>query len=406
MALPKETNKETKMPLGVFEETGELRTVLLWGAPGAEAALGQLLPTNQSLFYDSFDVPLARGEFENAHELLKKEGVEVILVKDLFAESIREKEAGQTADNLILELRKFAEETYEKNKDKPILADLDEVRDWIRKSIEADVASYGENAAVIINSTLSLGQSLPMANVIYARDQSNLMGKTWVWSSMRWQIRQPEVSLYKGILEHAGLIDSNLKAVTVSSKDAWFEGGDGIVFKGNCYIGVGGRTNIKGVLEVADQILDQDMRLFIPLDKGRDASELTEMDAMHLDTIWMPCGENDVVACMPEVERRCVVEVTKNKKGDLEAKETGSFLEHLDSLGVNILEIDKEEQLNFAPNFLNLGKNKIVLSLPTTEGGLAAKLAKRGKTVYNANLLNITRGYGGLHCMSAPIRRG
>ncbi|MBI4157992.1 hypothetical protein HY502_04035 [Candidatus Woesebacteria bacterium] len=406
MALPKETKKEVKMPLGVFEETAELRTVLLWGAPGAEAALGQLLPTTQSLFYDSFDVPRAREEFENAEGMLKKEGVEVILVKDLFAESINDKKADKTADGLILELRKLAEATYEKNKDKPILADLDEVRTWIKKAIETDVARYGENAAVIMNSALSLGHSLPLANVIYARDQSNLMGNAWVWSSMRRQIRQPEVSLYKGVLEHSGLVDTSLKVITVSSKDGRFEGGDGIVFKGNCYIGVGGRTNMNGVLEVADRILDQNMRLFIPLDKDRDIWEKNEMDAMHLDTIWMPCGENEVVACMPEVERRHIVEVVKNKKGDLEARNIGSFAKHLEVLGVNVIEIDKDEQVNFAPNFLNLGKNKIILSLPTSAGGLAAKLAKRGKNVYNANLLNITRGYGGLHCMSAPIRRG
>ena len=80
-----------KPTLGVFEETASLKKVLMWGPPGSEAVLGQLLPARISCFQTQFNVPAAHREFENARAILEKEGVKVILVKNLYAQMINEK---------------------------------------------------------------------------------------------------------------------------------------------------------------------------------------------------------------------------------------------------------------------------------------------------------------------------
>ena len=143
----------------------------------------------------------------------------------------------------------------------------------------------------------------------------------------------------------------------------------------------------------------------VPIDAERDRGLKDEMDAMHLDTIWMPSGENEIVACGDEVERRDLLEIVKDKTGGLEIIERGRFLDHLAERGIDLVPLTKYEQERYAPNFLNLGNNIIVLSL--AEGNkLTEELGKRGKKVYDANLQNITKGYGGLHCMTASIKRG
>lgn len=392
--------------LGVFEESARLRKVMMWGAPGTEAVLGQLLPTEKSLFYSHFDVPKARSEFKRATKILESEGVEIVFVKDLLAKMLEEQGASLESD--INEVREKIIERgqgfYEQYRDALQVDDLEEVLGWVGEVLEEDVQKYGERAAAAINKILSLDEDLPMANVVYARDQSNLLGNSWVWSSMKRKIRQPEVALYKKVLDWAGIMtNQSLEVIEVKRDDASFEGGDGIVNNGIAYIGVGGRTSVEGVFELASSLIGQGLKVMVPFDKERDSGLVSEMDAMHLDTIWMPVEVNSAVACIEEVKKRELFEVVKNKEG-LVMKKRGNFLEHLKSRGVDIIPITKEEQKQFAPNFLNLGNKSVVLSL---DGGnkLTKELERRGERVYNADLNNITKGYGGLHCMTASLKR-
>jgi len=394
---------ETVKGLGVYEETASLKKILMWGAPGSEAVLGQLLPTEISCFQTQFDVLKARFEFESAKNLLEKEGVEVIQVKDLLAQMIEDKGLDTSKDlsTLTRELESKGNGYCTQHKE-PRSKDVP-VSEWLKVVLKEDAEKYGEKTAVIINQMLSGGSTLPMSNVIYARDQSNLLQKTWIWSFMKHDIRQPEVKLYRRVLEHAGIISRGIDIVPVDGGGK-FEGGDGIVYDGKVYIGVGGRTNMKGIMQIAPYILGQGGRLLVPIDTQRAAGELGEMDAMHLDTYWMPCGQKQVVACDNEVCRRELVEIIWSGM-DLKIEKRGWFADHLSESGIEIVPLTKQEQECYAPNFLNLGDDRIILSL--SEGNnLTSELTKRGKKVYSANLTQITKGFGGLHCMTAAIKRG
>lgn len=393
--------------LGIFEETAPLRKVIMWGQPGVEAVLAQLLPKRISCFESEFNVPEARNEFINAESLLKQEGAEIILVKDLMVEMIKaENLAPRTnLETLKKELKDRGHQFYEKYKDEDI--SKISVLDWIDPILEDEVKKYGETATIVMNDTLSLQSKLglPLANVLYARDQSNLLGKVWVWSNMVHDIRKEEVGLYKEVLDWAGIIKpSEITEIQISDKGK-FEGGDGIVHDGICYIGVGGRTNLRGISQIAPAILAQGTRLMVVYDGKRTRKEEPEMDAMHLDTFWMPCGKNKVVACEAEMSRRRLIEISFDRDGKLNIDRKGNFLDYMKSTGMEIVPLTKYEQLHYAPNFVNINDNKVILSL-SDKNGLTEELGTAGMECPCANLTEITKGYGGLHCMTSVIKRG
>jgi arginine deiminase len=418
--------------LGVYEETAEAKMLMMWGKPGAETVLGQLLPSSVGCFEKSFDVPKAREELTNARQLIEKKGVNVFVVKDEWARMIDD--TGAKTDKSMDELKseiiergiylyeKYADQREKENeeerqaslsegRDQEEPAGL-EVLDWLDQLLDADVKEYGENAAVIMNERLSLigymdeekDEHLPLSNIFFARDQSNLIGKTWIWSSMKHDIRKAEVPIYKDVVRHSGLLDNQVVTEVEVEGVGFFEGGDGIVNSGCAYIGIGGRTNLEGVKQAARSILQDGLRLIVVRDKDRAKDNKNEMDAMHLDTFWMPTEENEAVGCMDEIKERKAFEAYMDKGDQVKFKLLGSFADHLAAREMNMIPLTKEEQEKYAPNFLNIRRKEIILSL-ADGNNLTDELTKRGKTVENADLQEVTKGYGGLHCATATIAR-
>jgi len=421
--------------LGVFEETAQLKRVMMWGLPGTETILGQLLPKSRSCFEKSFNVLKARDEMEGAMDLINKEGVEIFMVKDEWAKMIEDKgiKADQNADELKKDLKERGKYLYfrfkderdkelEEEKKKALekgesvekLADLD-VLDSIDVVLGADVARYGENAAVVMNQQLSMqgyfckdGENVPLANIFYARDQSNLIGTTWVWSSMKHDIRKAEVDIYKDVVRHSGILkDSGVVEVEVGEKNgnlALFEGGDGIVNNETAYIGLGGRTNLEGVKQIAKPILESGLKIVVVRDRERARNGKNEMDAMHLDTFWMPTDVDEVVGCPDEINCRNAYEAYLDDNSEIRFRSLGSFSDHLLSREIDMVPLSIDEQRKYAPNFLNLGKGKIILSL-SNGNNLTEELTERGKVVQNADFQEVTKGFGGLHCATAALER-
>jgi len=405
-----EEKVEINAGLGVLEETAPLKKVLMWGEPGAEAVLGILLPTDISHFQVPLDVHVAREEFQRSKKLIEANGVEVVQVKDLFAKMLLDQgcEAEEGIEDIRkrliakgLEYRERYPEVVSRDRD----VNISGWPDWLNEALDEDVAKYGEKVAVRLNQQCSdRDGSWPLANLMYARDQSNLVRHTFIFSSMKHEIRRDEVDIYRSALNYAGIInDPNIDIVSIKGEGR-FEGGDGIVHDGIVYIGAGGRTNKEGILQLAPSILKSGKRLLVPFDSERATGKMDEMDAMHLDTFWMPIGPNEVVSCQTESGRRELLEVV-NSNGTLKFENRGWFTNYMAKKNMDIVPLTKDEQEHYAPNFLNLGNGKIILSL--SEGNnLVNELTKRGKTVMNADLKNITKGFGGLHCMTAAIKRG
>jgi len=399
--------------MGVFEEVAPLRKVVMWGQPGPEAVIAQVLPENISCFYENFSVVKARTEFEVARGMIQDHGAEVIQVKDLLIKMIDEK--GLKPEHTLASLKDSLVQkalAYSKKYPKGYTKEIEDIGDMV----DADVQKYGnKNAVIVMNEMLSLSHEfdLPLANVIYARDQSNVAGRTWIWSSMRHEIRQPEVALYQKVLEYSGIVtSSNFDNIVKVTGEGRFEGGDGIVNNGVYYLGLGGRTNWEGIKQVAPAVLSQGLRLVVFRDMKRAKGE-NEMKAMHLDTIWMPSDINTIVACDDQMDRRFAFEVLE-QDGELQLKGLGKMPEYMKQRNARIVSLSDKEQEAFAPNFLNLGNSIVILSIvdensvdkSAGEKTVEEKLLEEGKVVLNADLQAITKGYGGLHCMTAAIKRG
>lgn len=172
----------------VEDEIGTLKSVGLFGPPGIESYVAQFWPQEQSLFFGNFDVVKARDEFEGLVKLLKSLEVDVVDLKAGFCLGLSEPEIPPE----VL-LRKLSEKI--EAADMKILEIL----------LQRDALAFGEAKAVALNLALSYVPEIPMGNLYFARDQSNVLLGKCVIGKMKYQIRQPEVGVIHRALKNLRL---------------------------------------------------------------------------------------------------------------------------------------------------------------------------------------------------------
>lgn len=409
----------------ILDETHSLEEVMVWGEPGIEALLGQLLPQSRSLFRSYYEVPKARSEFASMSSLIESEGIKVIRAKDAVAELLQAREIPElpaSIHDLKLALHHKADSTFEqyrhaKQNDltRDGLTDISpiDVYNAVKRDIDLildeDISRYGEQGALRLNYLLSLSKPWPMANIFYGRDQSQALTDRIILSSLRWNIRKPEVRIFKDALHHMGY-----GSALANIREGTIEGGDVAMFKGYCFIGVGARTNMASVKEVYRQIGDSLKEYHIELiavvnhqheeESNFFISPTSEhMQVMHLDMFWIPLTQDLVMAYTTELDHREVIRVWQ-EKGRILTERLGTFREFMSRIGVEIFEVAEAEQKNFATNLLNLGNKKVIAAL-SSNPRVNAELERRGFTVKYAELTKLVDGYGAVHCLTAPMKR-
>ncbi len=405
-------------------EIGPLKQLMLWGEPGCEALLGQLLPKTRSLFLSYYEVPEARQEFRRMQALIEARGVQVLRAKDAFISRLR----GQDLPGLPASLKDLQRqltsradqyfEAYRQAKVSELMQDgagalvediYYEVRNDIPRLLEEDADAYGEAAAIKLNHVLSLSRRLPISNIFYGRDQSAALADRIVLSSLHWDIRKPEVEIYRQALLEMGLGD-----VLIEIEQGTIEGGDIILYGDTCYVGVGARTTLSAVedlcLQLGARLQERGIQLVAVVNERhvREALQMTapteeHMRVMHLDMFWIPLGPDLVMAYGPEVDARRVLGFSV-KNGHVSVEPLGGFREFLLARGLHILEVTTQEQHDYATNLLNLGNKRVIVSLSKNER-VIAELQERGYHVFQAELKKLVGGYGAIHCLTAPLRR-
>jgi len=408
----------------VFDETHPLKEVLVWGEPGIEALLGQLLPKSISLFFSYYEVLEARKEFRYLRSLVENEGIQFTQAKDAVAQSLKYKKVAnepksmKELQDLLLARASEYHKIYRKQKIQGfsragIDEDIDEVYLQIKKDIkqvlQEDIQTYGEQAAIRLNHLLSLSHKLPLANIFYGRDQSQALTDKLVLSSVKWEIRKPEVEIFEQALMELGYKDSIVKI-----DRGTFEGGDAAMFGNTCFVGVGARTSSNAVRNLAKKIgplmEEHGIQLVAVVNKRHEdeaddygAPTDEHMHLMHLDMFWIPLEPKLALAYSDEIDRREIVRVSRNT-GVFITEEMGSFRQFHANKGIEIIEVNKQEQENFATNLLNLGNKTVIVALSTNKR-VIAELKKRGYRVLSAELNKLVNGYGATHCLTAPIKR-
>lgn len=408
----------------VLNEVAPLKELMVWGEPGCEALLGQLLPKSKSLFFSYYEVPEARREFRHMQNMIENEGVKIIRAKDAVAHLVEKKRFSglpktiKELENQLLQKANDYYETYRGRKVKELAnekIDLSiediylQIKKDIRNILDEDVQTYGETSAIRLNTLLSLSNKLPLSNIFYGRDQSQALANKIVLSELKWDIRKPEVDIYKEALVELGYGNAliELEAGTV-------EGGDVVIFGDTCYIGVGARTTLTAVKEICKKIgplLEQNGIQLVAVINQKHVEESAtfaaptdeHMHVMHLDMFWIPLSHHLVMAYGEEIDHRTIMRFTLNG-GQIITEDLGSFRDFLNSKGIEILEVNKKEQEDFATNLLNLGNKMVIMALSKNER-IMAELRQRGFKVMSAELNKLVSGYGAIHCLTAPVKR-
>jgi arginine deiminase len=376
------------------------------------------------LFFSYYEVLEARKEFRHLQQLVENENIQFTRAKDALAQRLNRVELPnepKTIKELEASLLQRADEYYEtfrENKIKEfaeagIQRNLEgiyfKIQRDMKQILQEDVQAYGEQAAIRVNYLLSLSHELPLSNIFYGRDQSQALTDKMVLSILKWGIRRPEVAIFKEALLELGYGNS-----LVEIDRGMFEGGDIAIFGDTCYIGVGARTSFSATKNLCRKIgpwMEKYGKQIVAVVNIRHAEEAAlygaptdeHMHLMHLDMFWIPLAPDLVLAYGDEINQRDVIRITHNSDMFI-TEELGSFREFHADKGIEIIEVTKQEQENFATNLLNLGNKTVIVAL-STNTRVIQEVEQRGYRVLSAELNKLVNGYGATYCLTAPVRR-
>ncbi|MBY5948058.1 arginine deiminase [Photobacterium rosenbergii] len=398
----------------VGSEIGQLRRVLIHRP---ERALTHLTPSNchDLLFDDVLAVERAGQEHDVFANTLREQGVEVMLLGDLLADTLEVPEAKDWL--LKTQISDYRLGTAFANDVRCFLADLPSKE---LSSILLGGLSYAE--LPIKSSSMMQGMHEPtdfiiepLPNHLFTRDTS-----CWVYGGvsinpMAKPARQRETNHVRAIYRwHPTFAGQDfIKYFGDEEKmydNSTIEGGDVLVIgKGAVLIGMSERTTPQGVEQLASSLF-----------KHGEAKQVIAMQlpkhrsCMHLDTVMTHMRE-DTFSVYPEVVRKDVQcwSLTGDESGAVKVKEEGYFVTAIEkALGVDKLNLittggdsfeAEREQWNDANNVLTVKPGVVIGYERNTYTN--EKYDKAGITVLPIPGDELGRGRGGARCMSCPIER-
>ncbi|WAC54505.1 arginine deiminase [Gordonia sp. SL306] len=396
--------------LGSTSEVGRLRAVMLH-RPGDE--LRRLTPrNNDQLLFDGLPwVARAQEEHDAFAELLRANGVDVLLLGDLLTETIEHSGAARIqgiaaavsprrlgthlADDLARHLRGLP------------AAELAHVLTAGMTFDELPVTPAAASSSLVRRMHHGPEFAIePLPNLLFTRDSSFWIGPRFAITSLALPARVRETSLTDLIYAHHPRFTGARRAY--ESQVAPVEGGDVLLLTpGVVAVGVGERTTPAGAEALARSLFDDGLAhtvLAVPIQQSRAF--------MHLDTVCTMV-DVDAVVMYPNIAESMSAFTLRHSDGTVEVSGSRPFVEaaaeamEIDKLRVIDTGLDpitaEREQWDDGNNTLAVAPGVVVSYNRNVETN--QRLRDSGIEVLEIEGRELGSGRGGPRCMSCPLAR-
>lgn len=402
--------------LNVTSEIGKLKTVLLH-RPGAE--IENLTPDllERLLFDDIPYLKVAREEHDAFADVLRAQGVEVLYLEELVAETLNDEnikmqfinqfitESGVESDNLRAVLTEYFLSFDNKNM-------VDQMMAGVRKEVLKD---YNRTSLFDqVNDTYPFVCD-PMPNLYFTRDPFATIGHGITLNHMRTETRNRETIFAQYIFKyHERFKNADIPFWYNRDENTSLEGGDELILNSKVVaIGISQRTDSASVEKVARRLL---LNEDTPFETVLGFQIPVSRAFMHLDTVFTQV-DYDKFTVHPAIEGPlCVYAITKD-----ESNENGVRIEKLSDTLDHIL----GKYLNREITLIKCGGGDPIISAREqwNDGSNTLAIAPGEVVVYSRNYVTnkiledygiklhvipsseLSRGRGGPRCMSMPLIR-
>ncbi|MGE5626743.1 MAG: arginine deiminase [Solirubrobacterales bacterium] len=398
---------KTRKNINVYSEIGLLKKVLIH-RPGME--IENLTPNylQRMLFDDIPFLKVARKEHDHFARVLKENGVEVVYLEDLAAETLKDQIVKERfLDDFIGESGVRDSKVSENLKKSLMLISEKEMISNIISGIRKSYMGLKEEEDQYPFLTD------PMPNLYFTRDSFSSIGRGISINSMKTKARKRE-SLFPNYIfkYHKDYRDKDIPIWYSRNEQYAIEGGDILVISKELLVfGNSQRTDINAVLTAAERLLSGEDTfktiLMIEIPNARTF--------MHLDTV-LTMVDYDKFTIHKEIEDLLKV---RSVKYDMNKKELiiNDENESLEAVFSKYLEVDVKiircggldkitsarEQWNDGANTLAIAPGKVITydrNYVTNE-----LLVKNDISVIAIPSSELSRGRGGPRCMSMPLYR-
>ena len=405
----------TQAPIHVYSEIGRLKKGMLH-RPGKE--IENLVPDYlERLLFD--DIPFledAQKEHDAFAQALRDEGVEVLYLEDLAAESLHTPEIReQFIDEYLEEANIRGRQT--KAAIRELLMSIKDNKDLVEKTMagvqKAELPEIPEDAkglTDLVESDYPFAID-PMPNLYFTRDPFATIGYGVSLNHMFSETRNRETIYGKYIFTYHPEYGGKVPLVYNRTENTRIEGGDELVLsKDVLAVGISQRTDAASI----EKLLTNIFRENLGFKKILAFEFANNRKFMHLDTVFTMV-DYDKFTIHPEIEDDLKVYSVTYVDDDLKIKEEHGDLAELlaENLGVEKVELIRcggenrvaagREQWNDGSNTLTIAPGVVVVYNRNTITN--AILESKGLRLIKIHGSELVRGRGGPRCMSMPFER-